>query len=447
VHQAHRSTLAATELQVHVAARARELAETGLELALQSGRPSSIFDWAERWRAGSLLNRPVRPPKDALLAERLTQLRAVSADLEVARLSGDDVSKVRRQQLALERAIAARARLLAPELTQSSAVTSSQLQASLGDRALIEFIHLGDEIVAVVVDDARMTLHELGSARAVHDELQHMRFGIKRLAARDSGPLAAAAAASVRAAAATVDGCLLGPLSARLQGRPLVIVPTGAMHGLPWDLLPSLSLQPLTVAPSASVWRLARERSYVGGAVATVVAGPGLPGAAREVAAVAAVHGPRTRLFHGEAATAGAVLQALEGVFLAHLATHGHFRSDNPLFSALTVADGELTVYDLEGLETPPSIVVLSACDSGLSAVHPGDELMGLSAALLRMGTKTLVASIAPVPDDVAERTMASLHAGLAIGLAPATALAEARKELNESDRIRAASLVCFGAG
>jgi CHAT domain len=61
----------------------------------------------------------------------------------------------------------------------------------------------------------------------------------------------------------------------------------------------------------------------------------------------------------------------LDGARLAHIAAHGVFRSDNPMFSHLRLVDGPLTVYELERLARPPRTVILSACDSALSAVHP----------------------------------------------------------------------------
>jgi CHAT domain-containing protein len=135
------------------------------------------------------------------------------------------------------------------------------------------------------------------------------------------------------------------------------------------------------------------------------------------------------------------VLRALDGAAVAHLACHGHFRSDSPLFSALELADGPLNVYELQRLRRAPELVVLSACDLGLSALHPGDELLGLATALLGMGTRTVVASVAPVPDAAARRLMLAFHKRLLAGDAPATALAGAQA------RTESASFVCLGAG
>ena len=176
--------------------------------------------------------------------------------------------------------------------------------------------------------------------------------------------------------------------------------------------------------------------------------GPGLPFARAEGAAVAALYGAGEPL-SGLAATAPEVLAALEGADVAHLAAHGSFRADNPLFSSLTLADGPLTVYDLESLATPPSLCVLSACESGLSDVRAGDELMGLTAALLSLGTATIVASVVAVPDEPTRTLMTAFHEQLAAGLRPAEALALAQTGGGDGgERFAArAGFVCFGAG
>jgi hypothetical protein len=129
-------------------------------------------------------------------------------------------------------------------------------------------------------------------------------------------------------------------------------------------------------------------------------------------------------------------------------AAHGRFRADNPLLSRLQLADGPLTVYDLEALQRPPGCLVLSACDAGVSDVRPGDELMGLAAAVLALGTRTLVASVLPVADAATRPLMLALHEGLCLGMTPAEALARAQAApIGGHDAVAAASFVCLGAG
>jgi CHAT domain-containing protein len=173
-----------------------------------------------------------------------------------------------------------------------------------------------------------------------------------------------------------------------------------------------------------------------------LAAGPGLAAGEPEIAALAVRYPDACVLGPGRAADED-VRRALDGAALAHVAAHGTFRADNPLFSALHLDDGPLTVYDLEALERAPRVLVLSACDSGLSAVRPGDELMGLAAAVFALGTRTLVASVVPVPDAASRDLMIAFHDGLLAGRTPATALAAAQRDRG----IEGAGFVCFGAG
>lgn len=177
-----------------------------------------------------------------------------------------------------------------------------------------------------------------------------------------------------------------------------------------------------------------------------LAAGPRMAAAPAEIKAISS-HVPGRVLVDSEA-TVSAVASAMDGAALAHIAAHGSFRVDNPLFSALELADGPLTVYDIERLRTPPTRVVLSACDSGQSAVRPGDELMGFTAALLGLGTRTLIAPVVPVPTDGTAPVMIELHRKLAAGMAPAEALAAVqRAAANNADYAAAVGFVCFGAG
>ena len=45
--------------------------------------------------------------------------------------------------------------------------------------------------------------------------------------------------------------------------RPLVIVPTGRLHGLPWGALPALDARPTVVAPSLFAWVVAHRGSVL----------------------------------------------------------------------------------------------------------------------------------------------------------------------------------------
>ncbi len=172
------------------------------------------------------------------------------------------------------------------------------------------------------------------------------------------------------------------------------------------------------------------------------MAGPGLSGARREATRIGSLY-PAALVLAGKEAHVAAVTAALEGANLAHIAAHAHFRADNGLWSSLELADGPLTVYDLELLRHPPQVVILSACQSGLSAVHAGDEIVGLVAALLTMGAQAVVASVVPVQDRASVELMVALHDRLKSGQSPAVALAGAQ---GTSHAAVGLSYVCFGS-
>jgi tetratricopeptide (TPR) repeat protein len=450
----HRAALGATELRVHVSTHAEELASFGLRVAIERGDPAQVLAWSERGRAGSLWLRPVRPPADALVAEDLEELRRQAAEAEQAALAGRDTRPALRRQVELEASIRRRSWHAPGEASGSTALVSpptpAALSEALGERVLVEYVQDGDDLHAVTLRDGRTRVRRLGDARVAAAELGSLRFALRRLArSRASERLAEAAAATAAHAAGRLDELLLAPLRPELGDRLLVLVPTGALHALPWALLPTTAGRPLAVTPSAAVWvRSSAQRSPRSGRV-VLVAGPGLEGAEREVTELATQY--RSALvLTGAAATAEAVRRALDGAALAHLAAHGRFRADNPLFSSLTLADGPLTVYDLETLRRAPHTLVLSACESGLSDVRPGDELMGLAAALFSLGTATVVGSVSAIPDAQTVPLMAAFHRHLSAGSSSALALAKAQAEVEpeRSPGISAAGgFIAMGAG
>ncbi len=443
----HAASLGATDLRVHAAGLGKELATFGVGLAIESGRPIAILESIERFRAGALRRRPVRPPSDAKLATDLAELRRVTAGIAQATADGHDVRKLRADQLRLEEAVRQRSRHAAGRREPASGLDTDRLLAMLGDRALVEMIRVEDHAMAVTVVGGRVRLHELPDPNATVKEFESLRFFLHRIA-RQHGTQSSldAARAGVLHSAHRLDELLMAPVLDAVGDRELVIIPTGRLHALPWPTLPSCQGRPVAVAPSATSWLAAKDASARAGRRpnagqnTVLVAGPGLTHAVSEVRALGKLY-PKARVLTGKAAGVDAVREALDGADLAHIAAHGSFRADNPQFSALDLADGPLTVYDLERVRRGPRRLVLSACDSGLSAVHPGDELMGLASAVFSLGTATLVASVVPVADDVTKSLMCALHAELANGVTPAVALADAQQ------RVQADGFVCFGAG
>jgi tetratricopeptide (TPR) repeat protein len=425
----YRSSLAATDARAAVSAHGAGLGALGLRLAVDSGQSTAVFAWMERIRAATPRSIAARPVAD---------LGAVRAVAHRIRESGETDDLLRARQ-ALERAVHG-AHLRAPGGRAAGRVptpTAGQLVDRLAGGTLVEIAEDGGRVVAVTVRAGRprTRLADLGSTADLHAV---------------AGTIAATLRASVlRTRSSSVEllrraaGALERMVGGALSGDgPLVLVVPPALHAVPWHLLGCLAGRPVAVAPSATWW-FRHQQAPSGQGSAALIAGPRLEEAEAEVLAIAA-NRPHSTVLVGQSATVDRALHAIERADLAHIACHGRLRRDNPLWSSLELFDGPLCGYDLERLDRTPPQVVLSGCETGVG-VRAGAELLGLATALLARGTRSLVASVCPLPDSaVTRQVMVSLHEQLAQGRSAAGALARLATADDEHGLL-ASCLTAFG--
>ncbi len=442
----HRLTLGATEMRARASVHGAELAALATRYAARAGDPKQLLLWSERWRATALAAAPVRPPDDDELASELSALRGVTRRIAEQRADGAPTAHSEKEQARLEASV--RGRMLRTSGTSgltSTPVDVRRIRAALGATTLVELVEVDGTLHVVTVGLGGTQLREVGSAARAEDELDFARYGLRRAAMSTSSAGRRLAMSSLETNAASLQEALLGPAVEHLGAGEVVIIPSGRLHAVPWSLLPALRDRTVSVAPSVASWLRATSTARPRHAKVTLVAGPGLETDGAEVHDVASRY-PGANLLTGEAATAEGVLGALEGASLAHIAAHGTFRADNALFSSLRLADGELTVHDLERLHHPPHRLVLSSCDSGLAAHAGADELLGLTNALIGLGTAGLLASVVPVNDVATVPLMIAIHGRLREGATLAQALHDARRWLGGSDPVILATGLSFVA-
>lgn len=448
----HQATLGAADLRTHVSGHRTELIDLGLRLALDTGRARQVLAWAERGRATALLMRSVRPPSDPVLAQLLTELRATVHQVDESRGKVRSYDALVRRQVLLERAVRDHVRSGRDSTNAGERPRLEQIAAALGDTALVEFVEHRGRLFAVTVVDSRARLTPLGASADVRALTEHLPFVLRRLSRRSGNVRRnardAASLEVLQHTARQLNQVMMRPLLHQIGDRPLVVVPPNCLQSVSWSVLPSCVGRSVTVAPSATLWYQANAAPNRIGEV-VVAAGPDLPAAPAEAAAVAALY-PGAELLVDRKATVAAVKAGLDRSAIAHIAAHGRFRADNPLFSSLQLSDGPLTVYDLDSLADIPRLVVLAACDGGSSAVCAGDELLGLAAGFLTLGTSALIAPVGPVCDGDVATLMVALHRRIRDGLSPATALARVQQDAAGGTPgiiAAAAGLLCLGAG
>jgi tetratricopeptide (TPR) repeat protein len=429
----HRAQLGSIDLQTGTAALGVQLSTYGLALSLADSRPRDVFTWSELSRAQSLRIAPVQPPADPALAAAVAELRKLEFDRRDAVLAGQPADPTFDARIAaLKRKVRQGAWPAQGDGSVAKIATLAEVSATLGeqDQAMLCLFQDGQSLRGLLIAGDTRRVLPLADAAATYEAERRLRADITVLTGRMlPSRMEKALMQSIGAHAERLADSLLGPEVISLVGdRELVVVPSGVLAAIPWQLLPPLRGRPVTVAPSATSWLAARRAdthqiSQHGSPV--IIAGPLLRNAGSEAAAVASQY-PDSLVMTGAAATVSAALPALEGATMAHLAVHGKHEPDNALFSKLELADGPLMAYDLLRLNAPPKHVVLSACELGRVSTRPGDEPLGMVTTLLHLGSTTVIAAVAPVLDGSAVELMTAYHRHLNAGLRPAQALAAA---------------------
>lgn len=414
---AAKSGLASLDLRTALTLHSWPIIQFDLQTALADGRAWRVLTATERWRSALRTVPSVVPPNDATVAELWSQLKRTSEELR----SASPDAAAQREVVQLERRI--RERSWARQSSRASSAGGRFRRGDARGHVLLSYFWLDERLHGVEVAPGRASrLHRLGGRDEITELVSRAGSDAAALALAPPGPLSAAVSSSLEDSLARLDALVL---PAGLAPGPVVIVPSGSLARLPWGMLPGLRERPVTLTGSLSAWSDGATVLDAMPGVA-VADGPGLRHGEREARQVRTTWPAAARL----AGHPASVKEALTKHDVVHIAAHGRHRADNPLFSSLLLRDGDLYAHELEHLAIRSSLVILSACSAGRSRVRPGDEALGLTASLLALGVKAVVAPLTDVPDELAGATMAALHERLAAGVPGPRALQEASSAL-----------------
>jgi len=383
------------------------------------------------------------------------------------------------------------------DLAAPQPVDPAQARALLDDRTLVLSYQLGrDRSFVWALSRDRFASFELPDgarieqlARALYGRLSHFAPSRRTEQQRLADELAEA---------------VLGPLAARLTGPDapdrLVIVADGALHYVPFDVLPLPSPRSTTPRadaprrdapprrtllidrfeisslPSVSVLATLRRTQADRPAapdplaiLADPVFSAGDPRLGVHAAAGGTTpHSPFQRLrstgreaeIIASLAPPGRVLLALgldadrttltklDRYRIVHFATHGVLDTAHPAASGLALslvnADGTpdpggfVSLRDIYGLRLHAGLVVLSGCRTAAGRTMRGEGLVGLARGFMYAGSPRVIASLWQVDDQATARLMVDLYRGLwQQGERPAAALRQAKLAVRRDPRFQ----------
>lgn len=301
-------------------------------------------------------------------------------------------------------------------------------QALPGRTILIEYYVADEHLIGWVVTRRHASVHALGPIAPVVSSIRFLQFQLA--AHRWRAPRAPRQRMSALVHLRDLHDRLLAPFATQLAGGDhVVVVPHGPLHAIPFAALHDGRAylgERLTcsIAPSATafVQSMHQEPAKAGGSLILGVPDPCAPLIEAEVRRVAARLKDAV-VMEGPAATRQRFAEAARGARILHLATHGHFRADNPAYSSIQLGDGPVTLQDLEHVHLDADLVTLSGCGTGRSVVVGGDELFGLSRGLLRAGARSLVVSLWDVHDASTAELIDEFYLSLQNGLSRSESL------------------------
>jgi CHAT domain-containing protein len=309
------------------------------------------------------------------------------------------------------------------------------------DSALIEYFVVKDQFVAAIVTESSLEIVPLTPASRAANLVRMLRFQMSkfRLGHDYTRLFANTLLKAAQSHLQELFQELLAPLRDRLNAAHLTIIPHGILHYLPFHalfdgknyLIDDFSI---SYAPSASIYTLCHRKKSSASGPPLVLGVPDsrAPFIDDEVHAVAgALQG--SQLIMGAETSEGALRTTGAQSRLIHIATHGVFREDNPMFSGIRLGPSYLNLYDLYHLKLTAELVTLSGCATGLNVVAAGDELLGLVRGLFYSGAQSLLLTLWDVHDKSTSEFMAFFYSRLGRGQSRAAALQASIRALRDS--------------
>jgi CHAT domain-containing protein len=326
-------------------------------------------------------------------------------------------------------------------LQTAGSVPIETIRASLPEGALlVQYYCVGDRFHACLLSRDTLKIVPAGNASDLRRVLQLLRFQLSkfRFGAAYAKHFDRQLLDATNAHLHEFHEQLIAPIADDLKRADhLIVAPHDLLHYLPFHALPDADgvwlgdRYTISYTPSASVYYLCatKQAGPYEGSLVLGIPDPAAPRIEDEVRAVAGVL-PDSQVFEGSAATLQVLRERGARSRFVHIATHGSFRQDNPMFSSISLGDCQLNLFDLYQLNLPCELVTLSGCGTGLNAVVGGDELLGLVRGLLYAGAQGVLVTLWDVNDRSTAEFMKLFYEALKSHKNKARAVQEAMAEI-----------------
>jgi CHAT domain-containing protein len=389
----------------------------------EDGQYESAFEYVERSKSRALVDLLASKNDFAVRSGNEKEIRTLLAAQESAEtrismeVASSDSAKTRSVQVRVREDLRNKAPELASLVTVTYQPVSELLSEIATDEALIEYYYQDENMYAFVLSGRKLQTVKLNGAGLMDDVMDFRRL-IEKPGSSD-----------FMDASRKLYNRLFQPIEGALGQRSLIIVPHGILHYLPMNALHDgrsylIDRYSVSMMPSAGALKyLSKVKARKGGGV-LIFGNPDLGEARldlayaeREARDVASLR-PNSKVFIRKEATEAALRRYGSDYSYLHFATHGEFNPESPLQSALLLSpdsqyNGIMSVNKIYSLNLTLDLVTLSACETGLSKIANGDDLVGLIRGFLYAGSSSIVASLWKVDDLATAELMTRFYTEL----------------------------------
>jgi CHAT domain-containing protein len=333
---------------------------------------------------------------------------------------------------------------------RSAPVSLKEAQALLDANTILLEYFLGDRrSFLFLVTPTTIKVFELPKRVVIETKAEQLYKRLKRSHLPEDRKKAARLARDL-------SSMLVEPVAAYLEAKRILVVPDGAIHYVPFAVLPeplrgpatsverSIRWEPfllerheIVYEPSASVLKAIRsERSYrrpPSGFLA-VMAGAMFSDdydflkhsleEAEEILDLVPKQEKTLGVFGYEANLDLALSGVLGDFRYVHFATHGYNHPEQPALSGIVLSlvdrlgrrrPGDLRLQDIKRLDLPAELVVLSACQTAIGLQVQGEGFVALPQGFMQAGAARVVVSLWNVRDQSTARLMERFYRALLI--------------------------------
>jgi len=245
---------------------------------------------------------------------------------------------------------------------------------------------------------------------------------------------------------------ILSPVEKEIRTEKLIIVPHGVLHKVPFSALTDgksylVDRYALSILPAASVMEYVVKKRKPGKESLLTLANPKTDyvplGFAEAEGKTLSTLFPKNETYFRDKATETVARKKAPDFNILHFAGHGEFNDRQPLQSGLLLAkdeenDGYLQVHEIFGMNLQnANLVTLSACETALSKIQGGDDLVGLSRGFIYAGTPSILATLWKVDDASTAKLMELFYRNWQKGMTKPESLRQAQITLKSMPQYR----------